>query len=726
MLFGIWRWSALAGLAMTAGASAVQAQDGLADSLIFDIVVRDFKPTHSDFETFEVGNPNSSCTRDPNQSAITAKFPTLTGLKRTEGMVRTKLDKDGKPVKVDGRCASNNLDQWFKDIPGTNYSVEMPLVLRRIPGTNQYSLNERYGGKSSTGYTGFFPLDTLHGSTVKKNWGKQNTASWCSINEITQDPSKPNVQTYLDCQARSRNFAQSGSGLYIFENSNFVKSKSTVTVMPGTSPLYVGVVDNPSAIMGDTIFADASGQLRRYSAMHNYNFTVEGNAIIQYSGNPGEKFFFGGDDDLWVFIDDSLVVDIGGIHAKDSVDFDITLHGQKLGWKPGSYHTLKFFQAERQSDGSNFIMRASFAPPVSKFAALTVQAAQTPGVGTKKEIFAYLNAAIHPDDLAAINAGRIKNPFIVKTNADVVRAFNPTSVELVPFDASTPLEERALGNKYKMTFASEAERPISTDSLSVNDSATVGTAIYAIRNANGTPTNRKIFKKFDGIKGTIVNAIADVNQAVNKDAFVHVAEISNQLQGNPGNSSLTGEVILSSLGFADTSKTGVYFYEQNDPNSKYQTNIKSGVSSDVRWCNMNSANAAISNCLILPHLEASGPFQFRASIFDQSGQFVNDFTAKITAEMILQAQKKGRSTKVLNGKEAVENSALVANFALYPVDSKGRLLGSGVYMVKWDAIWENYTPATFGDATGTSISEVSQTANRLSKFVKVGYVRPQN
>lgn len=478
----------------------------LTDSLIFDIVVRDFRPTHPDFETFEVGNPNSTCTRDPSQLPLSAKYPNLTGLKSTQGMVRSQLDSNGKPVKVDGRCASNNLDQWFKDIPGTNYSIEMPLVLRRIPGTNQYTLNERYSGKSTTGYTGFFPLDSLHGSTVKQNWGKQNTASWCSINEIIQDPSKPNVQTYLDCQARSRNYAQTGSGLYIFENSSLVKTKSTITQMQGTSPLFVGVVDQPSAIMGDTLVLDAYGLEQRYSMAHNYNFTVEGSAIIQYSGNAGEKFVFGGDDDIWVFMDNLLVVDLGGVHAKDSVEFDLSAYGQKLGWKPGSYHTFKFFQAERQSDGSNFIMRASFTPPVSKFAALTVQAAQTPDVGSKKEIFAYLNAAIHPDDLAAINTGRIKNPFAVKTNVGVVRPFTPSSVELVPFDASTPLEERALGNKYKLTFVFEAERPISTDSLSVNDSATVNGEVYAIRNAAGIPTRSQNFKKFYGIKGAIEDA----------------------------------------------------------------------------------------------------------------------------------------------------------------------------------------------------------------------------
>lgn len=83
------------------------------DSLIFDIVVRDFQPTHPDFETFEVGNPNSSCTRDPKLPTLVADNPTnrksyfgadtmvfhLNGLKATKGMINSKLGTDGKPVK---------------------------------------------------------------------------------------------------------------------------------------------------------------------------------------------------------------------------------------------------------------------------------------------------------------------------------------------------------------------------------------------------------------------------------------------------------------------------------------------------------------------------------------------------------------------------------------------------------------------------------------------------
>jgi fibro-slime domain-containing protein len=85
---------------------------------------------------------------------------------------------------------------------------------------------------------------------------------------------------------------------------------------------------------------------------HNFGFTTVVHTRFTYMG--GETFAFTGDDDLWVFINNKLAIDLGGLHPKTSKSISLDDEAASLGIAKGQTYSLDLFHAERHTTASNF------------------------------------------------------------------------------------------------------------------------------------------------------------------------------------------------------------------------------------------------------------------------------------------------------------------------------------------------------------------------------------
>ncbi len=112
----------------------------------------------------------------------------------------------------------------------------------------------------------------------------------------------------------------------------------------------------------DQLFGDSAA-----NPDHNYHFTTQMKGTFIYEGTAGQMFKYKGDDDVWVFVNGQLVIDLAGTH----MPAEQYIHMDRLGLSDGDEYTLDFFHAERQTNGSrfefttNFLMTDALLPSVS-------------------------------------------------------------------------------------------------------------------------------------------------------------------------------------------------------------------------------------------------------------------------------------------------------------------------------------------------------------------------
>jgi len=225
-------------------------------------------------------------------------------------------------IELTGTLRDFKIDHPDMQYPDKNFGVRTGLVLENLGEDGKPVLN------TSIDYS----RGMISGTTSFDQWFRDVPGVNITI------PLTITLDNGADEPGGVYTFAKEGSGNYFFP-ADGLGFNDMQSVSTGTHNFYFTYELSTEFTYLDPAYRDLDG---------------DGEFSDTDANDGGMVFTFTGDDDVWVFINGKLAVDIGGVHSQESRSVNLDEQAEKLGLEPGGVYTLDFFFAERHTTQSNF------------------------------------------------------------------------------------------------------------------------------------------------------------------------------------------------------------------------------------------------------------------------------------------------------------------------------------------------------------------------------------